>query len=66
MADPDITPQDRADAEALLDVFDNEPCGENMCHCHCHCGGGHVCGCDCWRCDECGQGSENCHCDEEG
>ena len=46
-----------------LDEEQPEPCGENMCHCHC--GGGHVCGCDCWRCDECGQGSENCHCDEE-
>ncbi len=46
-----------------LDDEQTEPCGENMCHCYC--GGGHVCGCDCWRCPECQQVSENCHCDEE-
>ncbi|MGX1129908.1 hypothetical protein RKD49_002098 [Streptomyces glaucescens] len=40
-----------------------EPCGEGMCRCHC--GGSHVCGCDCWRCDECMQTSENCHCGDD-
>lgn len=42
---------------------DPEPCGENMCRCSC--GSGHVCSCDCWRCDYCGQGEEHCHCAEE-
>lgn len=41
---------------------DEQPCGEGMCQCHC--GEGHVCGCDCWRCDECMQIRENCHCDD--
>lgn len=36
-----------------------EPCGEGMCHCYC--GGAHVCGCDCWRCDDCGQTEERCY-----
>jgi hypothetical protein len=51
--------------DPTLDLDDEpQPCGENMCHCYC--GGGHVCGCDrCWRCDECQQVNENCHCDEE-
>lgn len=47
----------------LVDDVEAEPCGEGMCLCHC--GGGHVCGCDCWRCDECGQSEESCMCDEE-
>jgi hypothetical protein len=58
------TPQERVDAEALLDLIgDDEPCGENSCHCHCT--GGHVCGCDCWRCDQCQQTADHCQCDEE-
>jgi hypothetical protein len=40
-----------------------EPCGEGMCRCHC--GGGHVCGCDCPRCDECRQIPENCDCEDD-
>lgn len=40
---------------------DEMPCGEG--HCICYCSGGHVCGCDCWRCDECRQLEENCYCD---
>jgi hypothetical protein len=37
-----------------------EPCGEGMCQCGC--GAGHVCGCDCPRCDECMQLDEYCDC----
>ena len=40
-----------------------QPCGENSCHCYCR--GGHVCGCDCWRCGECQQQANYCMCDEE-
>jgi hypothetical protein len=47
----------------VSDDYEPEPCGEGMCQCHCD--GGHVCGCDCWRCDECQQLSENCHCEGE-
>lgn len=43
------------------DEMDEMPCGEGMCHCHC--GQGHVCGCDCWRCDTCRQLDENCDCE---
>ncbi|MFE9448313.1 hypothetical protein [Streptomyces sp. NPDC006739] len=45
-----------------MDFDDSEPCGENMCRCHC--GGGHVCGCDCPRCDDCMQIPENCYCND--
>ncbi|MEU2340111.1 hypothetical protein ABZ608_42410 [Streptomyces sp. NPDC013172] len=53
------SPVDPADLD-----YDDEPCGEGMCNCHC--GEGHVCGCDCWRCDECMQTREYCMCDEDG
>lgn len=42
--------------------YDAEPCGEGMCQCYC--GGGHVCGCDCPRCDTCRQLDEYCDCDD--
>lgn len=64
MSDDVPATQERADAEALLDLIgDDEPCGENSCRCYC--GGSHVCGCDCWRCDECQQVADHCQCDEE-
>ena len=43
--------------------YDEEPCGEGMCHCDC--GQGHVCGCDCWHCPYCQQLPENCECEDD-
>lgn len=43
--------------------YDDLPCGESGCICVCH--EGHVCACDCQRCDECQQHTEYCQCDEE-
>lgn len=47
---------------AGVDYEEDQACGEGMCRCSCD--SGHVCGCDCWRCDECRQGEENCDCED--
>jgi hypothetical protein len=58
----ETTPQDRADAEALLTVIgEDEPCGENSCHCHCYGGEPHVADCECSYCT--GHGPHVCGCD---
>jgi hypothetical protein len=46
--------------EMVMDYDEDQSCGEGMCRCHCD--GGHVCGCDCPRCDECRQIPEYCDC----